>query len=80
MARSPAARGQRLKFFRPTKDAACPYTVGESYLAPLDFRIRRTSMKVSAVVTEITEPNKIIRIAELSISLSLPSHRQFLSR
>jgi hypothetical protein len=29
-------------------------------------------MKVSAVVTEMTEPNKIIRIAELSISLFLP--------
>jgi hypothetical protein len=48
-----------------------------NYFAPLDFRIRRTSMKVSAVVTEMTEPNKTIRIAELSISLFSPSHRQF---
>ena len=41
------------------------------------FRIRRTSMNVSAVVTEITEPNKIIRIAALSISQSFPKQRQF---
>lgn len=44
------------------------------------FRIRRTSMKVSAVVTEITEPNRIIRIAALSISRSFPKQRQFLWR
>jgi hypothetical protein len=41
------------------------------------FRMRRTSMKVSAVVTEMTEPNKIIRIAALSISQSFPKQRQF---
>jgi hypothetical protein len=41
------------------------------------FRIRRTSMKVSAVVTEMTEPNRIIRIAALSISQSFPKQRQF---
>lgn len=42
------------------------------------FRMRRTSIKVSAVVTEITEPNKTIRIAALSmLNFSPQSHRQF---
>lgn len=40
------------------------------------FRIRRTSIKVSAVVTEMTEPNRIIRIAALSISQFPPSQRR----
>ncbi len=80
MARWPAATEQRRKCASRTKTSVSVTPSAESYLAPPDFRIRRTSMKVSAVVTEMTEPNKIMRIAELSISLLPPSHRQFLSR
>jgi len=39
------------------------------------FRMRRTSIKVSAVVTAITEPNKIIKIWIVSIVNS--SQRSF---
>jgi hypothetical protein len=52
--------------------------VAVNYFTRPAFRIRRTSIKVSAVVTEMTEPNKIIRIPALSISQFLPKQRQFL--
>ena len=51
--------------------------VAANYFMRPAFRIRRTSIKVSAVVTEITEPNKIIRIPALSIPSSSPSNVSF---
>lgn len=54
--------------------------VAANYFMRPAFRIRRTSMKVSAVVTEMTEPNKIIRIPALSIFQFLPKQGQFLWR
>ncbi len=66
MAPWPAAIGLPLRYCAPLELSLCPPAEGADYFVP-DFRIRRTSMKVRAVVTEITEPNNTISIAALSM-------------
>jgi hypothetical protein len=70
----PAAIVPLPKYVRADDDQFCPAEVADDFM--LAFRIRLTSIKVSAVVTEITEPNKIISIPALSMSFP-PKHRQF---